>query len=80
MVVVDSPVSVLSFSGNFGLVTITTINFFSSILYSEIALSSVRILPTIITTLTYRSKVTNIILQNKKLNGTKIAYSKHYDL
>lgn len=40
-----SPLSV--FSGCFGLVTITTMNFFSSILYSEIALSSVKIFPEI---------------------------------
>lgn len=39
----ESPLS--DFSGGFGFVTITTINFFSSMLYSDRAVSSVSILP-----------------------------------
>lgn len=45
-VVFPSPES--DFSGAFGLVTITTMNFLSSILYSDIAVSSTRILPEIV--------------------------------
>lgn len=41
--VFESPLS--DFSGGFGFVTITTINFFSSMLYSDRAFSSVSILP-----------------------------------